>query len=72
MFTHQMLSYVTPPPSARLSGSQTVIIVVVLVLGVALTRMGLPVVLVAEVLATCGLIGVHLARRSASAAAEES
>lgn len=43
-----------------------VIVIVVLVLGAALTRGGLPVVVVAEALTTCGLIGAHLARRTSS------
>ncbi|MYY81558.1 MULTISPECIES: hypothetical protein [unclassified Streptomyces] len=50
-----------------MNGSQTVIVIVVLVLGSALARTGMPVILVAEVLTTCGLIGAHLARRPASA-----
>ncbi|MFI2682196.1 hypothetical protein ACH5AV_02455 [Streptomyces sp. NPDC018586] len=36
----------------------------VLVLGAALALTGMPVVVVAELLATCGLIGAHLARRA--------
>lgn len=51
---------------ARPDWNRTVIVIVVLVLGGALTRSGLPVVVVAEALTTCGLIGAHLARRSSS------
>ncbi len=59
---------VAPQPPARPDGHRTVIVIVVLLLGAALALTDMPVVVVAEVLATCGLIGAQLARRAPSAA----
>ncbi|MEU7646005.1 hypothetical protein [Streptomyces huasconensis] len=64
MHSHRRTACIAPKPSVSLDGKQTVIVVVVLVLGVALAVTGMPVIVVAEVLATCGLIGAHLARRA--------
>lgn len=68
MHTHRHLPCLSPKSSARLHGGQIVVVIVVLVLGGALAWAGVPVILTAEMLTTCGLIGVHLARRSVPAA----
>ncbi|MEV0438704.1 hypothetical protein AB0I46_07140 [Streptomyces spectabilis] len=62
--SRRRLSCVVPTPPARSTGEQTVIVVVVLVLGAALARAGLPVVVIAEVLTAAGLVGARLARRA--------
>ncbi|MBW5421906.1 hypothetical protein GKQ77_10050 [Streptomyces sp. BG9H] len=69
MYTHRRLTCATPKPAARLDGKQTVVVIVVLVLGVAMALTGMPVIVVAEVLTACGLIGAHVARRAPSAPA---
>jgi hypothetical protein len=49
---------------APLGGGQTIILVVVLVLGAALALAGMPVVTIVEVLTATGLVGTHLVRRA--------
>ncbi|MFF1375595.1 hypothetical protein [Streptomyces sp. NPDC058308] len=67
MRTHRRLPCATPKPAIRPDGHQTVVVIVVLVLGAALALTGMPVVVLAETLTACGLIGVRLARRVPSA-----
>ncbi|MET9547654.1 hypothetical protein ABZY36_20475 [Streptomyces sp. NPDC006627] len=64
MHSHRRPPCVAPKPAVRPDGQRAVIVIVVLVLGAALALTGMPVVVVAETLATCGLIGAHLARRA--------
>ncbi|MGA4848490.1 hypothetical protein ACOBQB_20335 [Streptomyces sp. G5(2025)] len=67
MHSHRRPACGAPKPSVRPDGHRTVIVIVVLVLGAALALTGMPVIVVAEVLATCGLVGAHLARRAPAA-----
>ncbi|MEU6989115.1 hypothetical protein ABZ953_00430 [Streptomyces sp. NPDC046465] len=70
MRTHRRPTCATPirpKPSIRPDGRQTVIVIVVLVLGAALALAGTPVAVLAETLTACGLIGAQLARRAQSA-----
>ncbi|MEU1133490.1 hypothetical protein ABZ383_27155 [Streptomyces sp. NPDC005900] len=67
MHSHRRPACVASPPRGQLDGRQTVIVIVVLVAGIALALTGMPVVVIAQVLATCGLIGAQVARRAPAA-----
>ncbi|MCI3928489.1 hypothetical protein [Streptomyces sp. AN091965] len=68
--SRRRLPCVVPTPPARPTGEQTVIVVVVLVLGAALALAGLPVVVIAEALTAAGVVAAQLARRAPLAPAE--
>ncbi|MGW1530303.1 hypothetical protein [Streptomyces sp. NPDC002159] len=53
-----------PTSSERLNGPEAVVIIIVITLCAVLAYAGMPVTAVLEILASGGLIGVHVARRA--------
>lgn len=52
------------PPRRRLSGNETILIIVITVIAAVLAHEGLAVLTVLELVTGCGLVAMHLARRA--------
>ncbi|PJM98010.1 hypothetical protein CG740_38235 [Streptomyces sp. CB01201] len=59
----------TPRPPRRLSGTEAVVVIVVIAIGAALALAGMPVATVLELLTGAGLVGLRLTRRPTPAPA---